>query len=138
MAPCIFGRSLSGQAFCQAHFDYFTWHPGIGWRCNKAGRTLPFGLALGTSYPLEEAKSMSIKLYKNTPPPVQQPPPTFDITGLCAQQLQWLRSLAAARYNTLSAGRANGYLVSGEEEFFRRLTAVILTEPEKAPEKEKK
>jgi hypothetical protein len=34
---------------------------------------------------------MPVKLFKKTPPPVPQPPPTFSLEGLSEQQIRWLR-----------------------------------------------
>ncbi len=62
---------------------------------------------------------MPIKFIRIDPKPVPLPPPTYDITGLDAQEVRWLRKLVTA--GNLSSDSLNDF----ETAFRRRILAVL-------------
>jgi hypothetical protein len=73
---------------------------------------------------------MPIKFFKRIPPPVPQPPPTFGLDGLSAQQVLWLKDVIIAEETRLNeALRNNGPhfrdLVQTKLDFFGRVRRVF-------------
>lgn len=64
---------------------------------------------------------MPVKIYRNVPPPVPQPPETFSLEGMSKQQTEVLLRVLQAGYKALSIGLPSSMGNVNDDQFINRV-----------------